>query len=123
MTAATLLPAVTCQEVKNKVERLASDMEDDVFDAVSNEYLGRNRKKGSSGANKYAREYVRPYKENGSLVPIVSGKSLLSELSSWSQSEFSVQINPFGLIKEFHPSDIHPEMKLVITAILDRAPT
>ena len=105
------------QEVKNKIESLASDMEDDVFDAVSNEYLVRNRRKGSSGANKYAREYMKPYKENGSLVHIVSGKSLLSKLSSWSQSEFSVQISSAGLIKEFHVSEINTEMKNVITAI------
>ena len=105
------------QEVEDKIEKLAWDMEDDVFDTLSNEFLARNRKKGSRGSNKDAREYMKPYKENGSIVPIVSGKSLLSKLSYWSQSEFSVQISSIGLIKEFHPSDIHPEMKHVITAI------
>ena len=110
-------PPPDLQEVKDEIEKLAWDMENDVFDAVSNEYLVRNRKKGSSGANKYAREYMKPYKDKGSIIPIVSGKSLLSKLSSWSQSEFSVQISPIGLIKEFHASEIYPEMKYVITAI------
>lgn len=105
------------QEVKDEIEKLAWDMEDDVFDRISNEFLARNRKKGSRGANKYAREYMKPYKENGSIVPIVSGKSLLPKLSYWSQSEFSVQISSIGLVKEFHASEIDPEMKHVITAI------
>ena len=105
------------QEVINKIESLASDMEEDVFDTLSSEYLYRNRNKSAKNSNKYAREYIKPYKENGSMVPIVSGKSLLSKLSSWSQSEFSVQTSPIGLIKEFHASEVHPEMKHVITAI------
>ena len=105
------------QEVEDEIERLAWDMEEDVFDTLSNEYLARNRKKGSRGSNREAREYMKPYRDNGSIVPIVSGKSFLSKLSSWSQSEFSVQINSTSLIKEFHKSDIHTEMKHVITAI------
>ena len=105
------------EEVKNEIERLAGCMEDDIFDTLSNEFLTRNRAKGSKGSNKAAREYMRPYKDNGSIVPIVSGKLLLSKLSSWSQSEFGVQINSTGLIREFHKSEIHPEMEYVITAI------
>ena len=105
------------QEVINKIESLASDMEEDVFDTLSSEYLARNRKKSARGSNKYAREYMKPFKDNGSIVSIVSGKSLLSKLSSWSQSEFSVQISSIGLIKEFQESEIHSEMKHVITAI------
>ena len=105
------------QEVQDEIEKLAWNMEDDVFDTLSNEFLVRNRNKGSKGSNRDAREYMKPYKENGSIVPIVSGKFLLSKLSSWSQSEFSVQISSIGIIKEFQSSEINPEMKQVITAI------
>ena len=105
------------QELEDKIESLAGDMEDDVFDASSNEFLMQNRSKGLRGANKAAREYMEPYKENGSILPIVSGKSLLSKLSSWSQSEFSVSIKDISLIREFHRSEIHPEVVSVITAI------
>ena len=105
------------QEVKDEIERLAWDMEVDVFDTLSNELLARNRGKGSKGSNKDAREYMKPYKENGSILPIVSGKSLLSKLSSWSQSEFSVPISSTGLIREFRKSEIHKEMEHIVTSI------
>ena len=115
--AANRTIAPDLQEVRNEIEKLASDMEEDVLDSLSSEYLHRNKDKSVKNSNKHAREYIKPYKENGSIVSIVSGKSLLSKLSFWSQSEFSVQISPVGLIKEFHITEIHPEMKNVITAI------
>ena len=106
------------EEVEAKIERLAWDMKDDVFDALStNEFLVQDRRKGLKGANKAAREYMKPYEENGSIVPIVSGKSLLSKLSSWSQSEFSVSINAISLIREFCKSEIPKEIERVITTI------
>ena len=105
------------EEVEAKIERLAWDMKDDVFDALSNEFHTQDRRKGLKGANKAAREYMKPYEENGSIVPIVSGKSLLSKLSSWSQSEFSVSINAISLIREFRKSEIPEEIEHVITTI------
>ena len=105
------------EEVRNKIERLAWDMEEYVFDTLSDQFLIRDRSKGSRGSNKSAREYIKYYKKQGSLLPIVSGKSLLSGVSSWSQSEFGVQINPVALIREFRRSEVHPEMEHVITSI------
>ena len=105
------------EEVEDKIESLAWAMEEAVFDTLSNEFLARNRETGSIGSNQYAREYMKPYKQKGSLLPIVSGKSLLAELSSWSQSEFSVQINSIGLIREFRRSEVHSDIEHVITAI------
>lgn len=105
------------EEVKKKIERLAWDMKDDVFDALSNDFFAQDRRKGLKGANKAAREYMKPYEENGSIVPIVSGKSLLSKLSYWSQSEFSVSINAISLIREFRKSEIPKEIERVITTI------
>ena len=105
------------EEVENKIESLAWEMEEAIFDTLSDEFLARNRKTGSSGSNKHAREYMKPYKKNESLLPIVSGKSLLTKLSYWCQSEFSVQINPIGLTREFRRSEIHPEIEHVITSV------
>ena len=105
------------EEVEEEIERLAWCMEDDIFDALSSEFLTRNRAKGLRGSNKAARDYMKPYKDSGSIVPIVSGKLLLSKLSFWSQSEFGVQISSTGLIREFHKSEISTEMEHVITAI------
>lgn len=105
------------EEVEDKIESLAWAMEEAVFDILSNEFLARNRETGSIGSNQYAREFMKPYKQKGSLLPIVSGKSLLAELSSWSQSEFSVRINSIGLIREFRRSEVHSDIEHVITAI------
>ncbi len=105
------------QEVEEKIESFAWDMENDVFDTFSNEFLMRNREKGAKESNQAAREYMEPYEEKGSILPIVSGKALRSKLSSWSQSEFGVSISSIGIIREFRKPEIPAEMVRVITAI------
>ena len=104
-------------EIEAKIEELAINMEDDVFDAYSSEELARNRSQGLKKSNKIARDYIRPYRENRTLKLIVSGKALITKLSSWSQSEFNVQINPNGLAREFRKSEIPQEMEFTLTAI------
>lgn len=104
------------EEVEAKIERLAWDMKDDAFDALSSEFRAEDPRKAER-ANNAAREYMKPYEENGSIVPIVSGKSLLSKLSYWSQLEFSVSINAISLIREFRKSEIPEEIERVITTI------
>ncbi|MCY4657900.1 MAG: hypothetical protein OXC80_13950 [Gammaproteobacteria bacterium] len=92
-------------------------MEQQVFDSLSTEINVRNRRLGLAGSNKAAREYMKPYKDRGSILPIVSGKKLVSTISGWAQSEFGVQINAVNLTKEFYKSDIDEEIVSVITAI------
>ncbi len=104
-------------EVSEKIEELAWNLEEDVFDSLSSEFHIGNRKRGLRGANAAARKYMKPYKEDGSIVPIVSGKSLLAKISSWSKSEFGVQVSAIGLISEFQKSEIDIEVVRVITAI------
>ena len=104
-------------EIREKVEELASSMEDDVFDAFSSEELARNRESGLKRSNKSARDFIKPYKENSTMQLIVSGKELISKLSTWSQSEFNVQINVNALAREFQKTEIPPEMEHVLTSI------
>ena len=105
------------REVHGKIESAAWAMEQQVFDSLSTEINVRDRRLGLTGSNKAAREYMKSYKDRGSILPIVSGKKLVSILSGWSQSEFGVQINAINLTKEFHRSEIHEEIVSVITAI------
>ena len=104
-------------EIREKVEELASSMEDDVFDAFSSEELARDRDKRLKRSNKTARDFIKPYMENRTMQLIVSGKELISKLSTWSQSEFNVQINVNALAREFKKAEIHPEMEHVLTSI------
>ena len=69
-------------EIRAKIEELAINMEDDVFDAYSSEELARDRNQGLKKSNKNARDYIRPYKENRTMQLIVSGKALITKVSS-----------------------------------------
>jgi len=108
----------TTEEIGNKVKELSLSMEDDVFDAISDEQWSLNKSKGNSGANKEARKIIsRVKKEAGDLLSLVSGKSLISKFSQWSQEEFGVSISPTSILQEMKAEEIADEVKMIITAI------
>ena len=112
--------AITLDEVITKIEEIAQDMKVETSDRLANEFFVKNKSRGYNltWANKKAREHIQKCcEDNGSILPLVSGKSLLSKLSFWSKNEVGVQITPVALIREFRKSEIHPEMISVIDAI------
>ncbi|MDI6734935.1 MAG: ATP-binding protein [bacterium] len=89
---------------------------DEPFDSIP--LLAQDRSLGPSGANKAARKILKEKKEkHDGLLTIVSGKVLISSLSQWSQSEFSVSFNAVAIAREMEFREISKEMLTVITAI------
>ena len=115
--------AITMDEVTSKIEEITQDMKLETCDKLANEFFvlqnkEKNRTYDVSLPNRKAREHVEKCRrDNGSILPVVSGKSLLSKLSFWSQNEVGVNINPTDLIREFKKEEIHQEMVSVISAI------
>jgi AAA15 family ATPase/GTPase len=106
------------EEVAGKIRESALNMEEAVFDALSAEFLARDRSLGAAGANKEARKIIKERKERGNdFLMLVSGKTLISELSRWSQDEFGVSLNPISIATELRDSELHREMVSVVTAI------
>lgn len=108
----------TSKEISEQLGRIAMNMEDEVFDALSNELLSQKRSLGVGGANKEAREILKRKKEEpDGLLSIVSGKAVVSRLSEWSQTKFGVAFSPTAIVRSMRKSEVHPEMSSVIEAI------
>lgn len=108
----------TSEKVAEKIKEIALNMEEAIFDALSAELLARDRSLGAGGANKEARKIIKARKERGNdFLMLVSGKTLISDLSRWSQDEFGVSFNPISIATELRGPELHQEIVNVVTAI------
>ena len=105
-------------ELESQIQNLAYSLESEVFDNLSSQILIGNRSLGVVKANQVARDAIAKKKEQPSgLIDLVSGKTLLSKLSLWSQTEFGVSFGPNSILREMYRQEIHPEIAHVVTSI------
>lgn len=105
-------------EVRAKAIGLADSRETEILDSLANEYLLRDRAAGLQAANRRAREHLRVHRERDShLLSIVSGKALLSDLSSWSSSTYGASFGARGILNALQRAEVAEELGKVVTAI------
>ncbi len=111
------------KEILDMMLRLARGLQNEVIDGIADELCHLHRGISAGGANKKARKILesRESPERG-LIDVVSGKPLLSKLSDWSQKGFGVSLSSAGLAREFRESEMHEELRFVITAIEELHP-
>ncbi len=108
----------TTEAVTRKLEEIASELKDDLFDALSSEILSQDRKLGAAGANKRARDYIaRRWKTLDGRLSIVSGKEVISRLSKWSQDQYNVSLSASSIARKIKIEEISDEIIDVINAI------
>ena len=96
----------------------SDELEDDILDALSDELLRENRKKGVSWANKMARSCMnRVRKVEGNVVRLASGKLLFNKLSQWSKNEFGISFSVYNVALEMTSLEIPREVADVVNAI------
>lgn len=104
--------------IAEQIDKIARELKDICFDAMSTEFLNQDRKSGVSKANKLTREIIDDkWKTHEGRLSIVSGKSVISKLSDWSNTEFGVSFSSTRIVKELLPKEIASEVAYVITAI------
>lgn len=108
----------TVDEIEKKIGEILSNLEDDTFDLISTEFKNRDRSITAGSANKFSRDSIKECKRiYGNILPLVSGKFLISKLSEWSQEEFGVSFSPVSIIKTLELSEIPLEITEVIGKI------
>ncbi len=127
-----LLPSVIARIIKSRVTKadldkdvvlsllieFAEDMRDETFDSISDEICRNNRKINSSTANKIARKLIEKRTSSAfGIIDIVSGKSLLSNVSTWLQKDYGISLSAATLANEILPEEIPREMIRIISAI------
>jgi predicted ATPase len=121
ITQRTKTTPPTPKNVQEFLLRAGNDEKDTVFDAMATHLGHQDRALGTGGANKAARELLSARWKHDPLH-VVSGKALLSQLSTWAQENYGVAIGAMAITKAFHANEIPPELRTVITSIEEGTP-
>lgn len=107
--------------VKSFLQQACEQEKENVFDAMATHHGHLDHKLGAGTANKAARERLK-VRWNQDPLQVVSGKTLLSALSAWSQEHYNVAIGAMALARAFRTTEIPEEMKQVIVNIEEGSP-
>lgn len=110
---------VTVSEVEMALESICEELKDETMDLIAEEFIRRTRPKNAAAAgNKYARDQLKArWVSLSDKLGVVSGKSMIARISSWTQKTYGVGVNPNALARSMHEGEIAPEMRVIITAI------
>lgn len=106
------------EEVVTAIDQAAEELKDLTVDALAQEILDENRRLGVRYANKQARERVEAaWHTFEGRISIVSGKDLLSKISSWSQRNYGASFGVATLLNDLKVDELVDEVIEVIEAI------
>jgi hypothetical protein len=105
-------------EVQMALREYAEQMKDEATDAIADELSRREPKLRAGGASRRARQIVENKRcgERG-LIDVVSGKTLLSQMSAWCQNRCGLSLSAVVLAKSLHLGDIDSEVSTVLRSI------
>ena len=105
-------------DISDAMSKMAEEMRHDVYDAVANEFLLRDKRSGLTVANQSARERLDPiWSDPAKRLDRVSGKDLVSKLSGWARQQCGVSFGALRLARELTRGEVDPEVVKVIRAI------
>jgi hypothetical protein len=106
------------EEIRQKLLDICEVERRSIEDAFASAMIQANRKLDIVTANKAARARVeRMWQSEDDRLAIAPGKTLLSELSQWTQEEFGATFGPPAVARQMTQSDFPSELTEVIRAI------
>jgi energy-coupling factor transporter ATP-binding protein EcfA2 len=108
---------VTENEVEEILNEICESLKNEVHDLISEEYIRRHRPRNAAAeGNAYARGELRArWTSLSGKLGVVSGKTVLSHISSWAQRNYGVSLNAYILAKSMFPHEFDPELVAVMT--------
>jgi predicted ATPase len=104
-------------ELKQKLDEFAAELQEDLLDGVAQEILSANRALGAGGANRTARTVIRERIERVGLIGCVSGKAVLQKLCGWIQVEFGVSLSAVAVARNFRVDEVDTELGAILGSI------
>jgi len=106
-------------DVTAQIERIVTSLkETPITDCIAEELLARNRHGGLQTATSRARKRVAQcWTTADGRWAVAPGKTVISQLSEWSQTEFSVSFGPEQLARELSVSELDAELMSIIEAV------
>ncbi len=106
------------KEIEDRILSIQNEKEDDILDNISSQIKEKNRNLTAKTSNQKARKIISETKNKvGNILPLVSGKDFISELSKWSQENYQVSFNALSIFKVMKANDIPDELVKVIECI------
>jgi hypothetical protein len=106
-------------EIAEKLDQLAGERYDEVFDGISAEILAEDRGLGAAGANRATREILDPLWVSATgRQSLASGKSILADLFKWVQDEFGVSMTSAAVIGAMRPIEVHSDVQGFLDAVM-----
>lgn len=106
------------ETVVSEMHKICDEMREDITDSIATEILAKDRSFSLAKANIAARDAVgKEWGDIGGKFALVSGKMMLSKISSWSQREYKVSISALSLAREMRSCELDEEVRHVISCI------
>ena len=116
ISSGKVLPEI--HEIVEQIDKISHELKNISFDAMATELLKQDRASGLSKANKFARKKLDDsWDTREGRLSIVSGKSVISKLSDWSNIKYGVSFSSTKLARELLIDEIASEVVDVVTAI------
>jgi hypothetical protein len=84
-------------------------MRESVFDSFSQEYLSADRKARAKDANEFARTQMQDWESPEAQIKLVSGKAVISKLSTWTQKNFGFSLSALTIAAAMRADDVPQE--------------
>ena len=97
--------------IEAKLDEITEELKNETIDCFSQEIYNHDRSEGIATANKKAREFVRNHWSSVSKrLCLVSGKKVISKLSSWMKAEINVSFSVNTLLYEIKRHELDQEI-------------
>jgi len=105
-------------EIENIINEITTSLKDQTIDCYSQEFHNSERAKGVASANEKARKLVdSSWASSSDRLNIVSGKRVISRLSSWATEDFGVSFGANTLLHEIQVGELAEEVVDLVAAI------
>lgn len=107
---------LTLSDVEKKIKDFCMDLKVEVIDNFATEIKDRDRTISVKTANQNARQIVNPVWED-KMTDLVSGKTVISKLSEWTNEIFKFNLSSFKIARELELREIDKEVAQLIKCI------
>ncbi len=107
--------------VEQKLLEIADSLRTTTIETIAHELDQRDRRLGLRGSLAAARRFVdERWDDSDGPLGVVSGKTVLHDLSRWAQSEYGASLSPVTIARAMEPTEVPLEACAVIDAIEKR---
>lgn len=112
--------AVSTQIVDDKIDEIVEALRDDARGSMIDAYRARNPAGGAKPAIKPAEAIFKRRWEESKGRFVVCGKDVLSQISSWAQSEYKTSVSIPAIIQNLKASEVHRDVREAITSVTSK---